>query len=416
LDIQNHKSKIRRRRAKRNRKLLRVALFTYSTKPRGGVVHTLALAEHLQALGHPVHIYALGKDEGSAFFRPTSVPFTLIPTPAGAEDESLDERIQRYIQTYYEFLTRRRPGPFDIYHAQDCISANALWRLREDGVIPWFVRTIHHIDDFVSTVLIECQNHSIYRPDFRLVVSHYWQQRLADEFGVESTVIHNGVDVNRFQPASPLARAEARAKLGLAASWVFLNIGGIEPRKNSLRLLQAFRAVRQTLAAQGQTAVLLLAGGDTLLDYEPYRAEFFKVLDESELQRDKDIFLLGVTPDDRIPSLYQAADVLTFPSVKEGWGLVALEAMAAGLPVLASDLPVFREYLCSEENALLVDPLDEAAIAAGMLRLVQEEDLRRRLVAAGLVTAKQFSWAATAQAHADGYYAFLNPPKDSANP
>ncbi|MBE7551175.1 MAG: MSMEG_0565 family glycosyltransferase [Anaerolineales bacterium] len=399
--IENRKSEIQ------NPKSLRIALFTYSTKPRGGVVHTLALAEHLQALGHRVHIYALGKDERSAFFRPTPAPFTLIPAGSPDDDEPLDERIQRYIQTYYEFLTHHRPGPFDLYHAQDCISANALWRLREAGLIPRFVRTIHHIDDFVSPVLIDCQNHSIYRPDFRLVVSRTWQERLAQEFGVESTVIHNGVELSRFQPASQATRAEARAKLGLAEQWVFLNIGGIEPRKNSLRLLRAFQTVRQALAAQGQAAVLLMAGGDTLLDYAPYRAEFFQALKQSDLRVDRDIFLLGVAPDDLIPVLYQAADGLAFPSVKEGWGLVALEAMAAGVPVLASDLPVFREYLHSEENALLVDPLDEAAIAAGLLRLVQDGSLRRRLAAAGPATAKMFSWAATAQAHANYYQTIL---------
>ncbi len=386
---------------------LRIALFTYSTKPRGGVVHTLTLAEHLQAVGHTVHIYALGKDEHSAFFRPTSVPFTLIPTEAETVDEQLDERIRRYIQTYYQFLTRHRPGPFDIYHAQDCISANALWRAREDRGIPWFVRTVHHVDDFVSPVLIECQNHSIYRPDYRLVVSQYWRQRLADEFGVEAMVIHNGVDVSRFQPPSPDQRAKARARLGLGEQLVFLNIGGIEPRKNSLRLLRAFQAVRRELATQGRESVLLMAGGDTLLDYAPYRQEFYEALDRSELQPNKDIFLLGLISDSLMPQLYQAADVLAFPSVKEGWGLVVLEAMASGVPVLASDLPVFREYLWTEENALLVDPFDEQSIAVGMLRLVEDEALRHRLATAGPTTAKAFSWAATAEAHVECYRHFL---------
>jgi glycosyltransferase-like protein len=371
------------------------------------VVHTLALAEGLQALGHQVHIYALGKDEHSAFFRPTPVPFTLIPTGAASEDEPLDERIQRYIRTYYEFLTRQQPAVFDIYHAQDCISANALWRVREDGLLAWFVRTVHHIDDFVSPALIECQNHSIYQPDHRLVVSQYWQQRLAADFGLEATVIYNGVDVNRFQPASPAERAFARAKLGLQDQIVFLNIGGIEPRKNSLRLLHAFQAARRELAARGRASVLLMAGGDTLLDYAPYRAEFYQVLEQSDLQTDRDIFLLGVVPEADLPLLYCAADVLTFPSLKEGWGLVALEAMAAGVPVLTSDLPVFREYLTSEENALLVDPFDERAIAAGMLRLVEDEALRQHLSIAGPKTAGRFSWVATAEAHADYYCAIL---------
>jgi glycosyltransferase-like protein len=389
---------------------LRIALFTYSTKPRGGVVHTLALAEHLQGLGHHVHVYALGKDENSRFFRDTSAPFTLIPAGEASEDEPLDERIQRYIQTYYQFITQHRPGPFDIYHAQDCISANALWRAREAGVIPGYVRTIHHIDDFTSPSLIECQNNSVYRPDHRLVVSRYWQQRLAAEFRVETTIIHNGVDVSRFRPARPAQRAEARAYLGLGEQLVILNIGGVEPRKNSIRLLQAFEVVHQKLADQGKTSVLVLAGGDTLLDYQPYRDEFAAILAQSVLKPGRDIFLRDVVPETEIPLLYHAADVLAFPSVKEGWGLVVLEAMASGVAVLAADLPVFREYLHPEKNAILVDPLDTQAIAIGLLRLAQDDKLRQYLAAAGPAIARNYSWLATAEAHLDYYYTLLNQP------
>lgn len=395
------------RRAVVNRKSLRIALFTYSTKPRGGATHTLALAEHLQALGQQVHIYALSKPGQTGFFRPTTAPFTLIPSETREADEPLDVRIQRYIQAYYEFLVNNQAGPFDIYHVQDCISANALWRLRAEGRMPWFVRTIHHLDDFISPALIECQDHSIYRPNYRIVVSRYWQQRLANEFNLEATVINNGVDTTRFRPPTPDERAQARTELGLTDQLVFLNIGGIEPRKNTIRLLRAFQVVRQQLAAQGQPAVLILGGGATLLDYETYRQEFFELLKHSDLQPNQDVFLLGVLPESHISLLYHAADVLAFPSVKEGWGLVVLEAMASGLAALASDLPVFREYLAPEENALLVNPQDEQSIAAGMLRLVQDDPLRQRLVTAGLATAQKFSWAATAQAHLDYYQALL---------
>src|SRR5215470_11226383 len=211
---------------------LRIAIFTYSTKPRGGVIHTLALAEHLQALGHDVHIFALGKDQRS-FFRPTTAPFTIIPFGALPDDVGMDEKIKRYIETYYEFLIAHQSDPFDIYHVQDCVSANAVWRVREEGRIGWFVRTVHHVDDFVSPSLIQCQNDSIYRPDHRIVVSRDWQQRLRDEFGVASEVIYNGVD-RRFVPPSASQRAAARAELGLDDAFVFLNIGGIEPRKNTM--------------------------------------------------------------------------------------------------------------------------------------------------------------------------------------
>jgi glycosyltransferase-like protein len=385
---------------------LRIALFTYSTKPRGGVIHTLALAEHLQSLGHVAHIFALGKDQ-TGFFRPTTAPFTLIPFGALPDEIALDERIQRYIQSYFDFLMADRSAPFDIYHVQDCVSANAVWRVREAGGIHSFVRTIHHVDDFVSPGLIQCQKDSVYRPDHRIVVSQYWQNRLQDEFGVTSTVIYNGVDLGRYQPATAAQRTVARAQLGLRNEFAFLHIGGIEPRKNTIRLVQAYRRVKRTLDAQARRSVLLLAGGETMLDYTPFRREFFALLEQCGLQFNQDVRLLGVVPDDQMPSLYQAADALAFPSIKEGWGLVVLEALASGLPVLASALPVFHEYLRSGENALLVDPLDEGAIADGMLQLANDSDIRRKLALAGPRTAQRFSWETTARAHEACYRRWL---------
>lgn len=385
---------------------LRIALFTYSTKPRGGVIHTLSLAEHLQALGHEVHIFALGKDQ-SGFFRPTTAPYSLVPFGVLPDDIELDERIQRYIQSYYDFLMADQSAPFDIYHVQDCVSANAVWRVREAGRLPSFVRTIHHVDDFASPSLIQCQKDSIYRPNHRIVVSHYWQERLRDEFGVESAVIHNGVDLRRYQPPTAAQRAAARAQFGLTDEFAFLNIGGIEPRKNTVRLLQAYNQIKPKLEAKGRRSALLLAGGETLLDYTPFRQEFFALLEKSALQLDKDIRLLGIVADEQMPSLYQAADALTFPSVKEGWGLVVLEALASELPVLSSALPVFHEYLRSGENSLLIDPLDEGAIAEGMLRLAEDAGLRRGLALAGPRTAQQFSWEATARAHVECYRQWL---------
>lgn len=381
---------------------LRVASFTYSTKPRGGVSHTLSLAEHLQQLGHEVHVFALGKQE-SGFFRPTSATYTLIPAEAGAEDESLDARVLRYIQTYYQYLRQHPADAFDIYHSQDCISANALWRLREDGYIPSFVRTIHHIDDFVSPALIKCQSDSLNRPDHRIVVSRTWQRTLKETYGLDSEVIYNGVDLERFGIATPDQKTAARTTLHLQDQLIFLSIGGIEPRKNAIRLLKAFVKVKQTLEELGLAAVLLFVGGETLLDYTDYREAFFRLLVDLPLTLDKDVFMIGVVDDDMIPKLYHAADVLTFPSVKEGWGLVVLEALASGLPVLSSDLPVFHEYLKDGVNALLIDPFSEAAIADGMLKLVSDPALRAKLAQGGLVTAEAFSWRQTAAAHAAFY-------------
>src|SRR3972149_8691189 len=176
-------------------KSLNVALFTYSTKPRGGVVHTLSLAEELARLKHRVHIYALSTGEG--FFRPVSVPYMLIPCAIVA-NESIDDKVKRYINTYTDYLSSVREH-YDIYHAEDCISANALFELRSRGLIRFFIRTVHHIDDFTSKSLIDCQLKSILEPDYLIVVSRFWEKELRSRYSLNPTVINNGVDIKRFK-------------------------------------------------------------------------------------------------------------------------------------------------------------------------------------------------------------------------
>ena len=386
---------------------LRIALLTYSTKPRGGVVHTLELAEHLQKMGHQMHIFALGKDE-QGFFRSTSFPFTLIPCKMGEQNESLDIRIERFIDTYFQFLIHHSNTPFDIYHAQDCVSANALWKASEKGLCSFFIRTIHHIDDFVTPRLIQCQNDSIYKPNYRIVVSEYWKDRLRSEFGLNSHRIYNGVNINRFRPPTEIQRNNSKKKFGVIGKTVFLSIGGIEPRKNSIRLLRAFDSARCRLLTESMESVLVIAGGETLFDYTPYRTEFFDYLDGSELEVGKDLLLLNTVEDEEIPKLYHAADSLLFPSVKEGWGLVVLESMASGLPVLTSDISVFKEYLHHRKNAIMVNAEDESSIESGIINLATDVELRQRLSLSGPKTARLYTWDKTANEHLEYYYALIS--------
>ncbi|MFP5488020.1 MAG: glycosyltransferase, partial [Acidimicrobiia bacterium] len=93
------------------------------------------------------------------------------------------------------------------------------------------------------------------------------------------------------------------------------------------------------------------------------------------------------------------ADGFVFPSVNEGWGLVVLEAMGAGLPVVTSDIEVFHEFLEHEENALMTRTGDADSLADGMQRLVTDQTLRDRLAAIGPSVASQFSWQRTATQH-----------------
>ena len=106
--------------------------------------------------------------------------------------------------------------------------------------------------------------------------------------------------------------------------------------------------------------MLAVVGGHSFQDYRAYRDAALAGLPELGLELGRDVVLLGTVSDDELPAWYRAADAFAFPSVKEGWGLAVLEALSAGLPVVASDIPVFREYLTDGRDALLVPPADVA--------------------------------------------------------
>jgi len=374
-----------------------VGLVTYSVKPRGGVVPTLALAEALHAAGYPVRVIALG-DPGAGFFRPVAAPFTIIAAPASLP--TLEERVFANVDALAAGL-----GPlaaeFPILHTQDCISARAACRVRDGaaGPPPVVVRTVHHVDDFTSGSLIDCQRQAILEPDRILVVSERWREILAEEYRTGAEVVHNGVDVARFRSADPDLAAALRQRAGAADRPLILAVGGIEPRKGSDTLMAAIAALSRPGAQAGRRPVLAVVGGHSFQDYREYRDRVLSSLPGLGLRLDEDVMLLGTVPDAELPGWYAAADVLAFPSTKEGWGLAVLEAMSAGLPVVASDLPVFREYLRPGRDALMVPVNDAAALAAALGTVLGDAALADRLRAAGYEVCARFTWARCAAEH-----------------
>jgi glycosyltransferase involved in cell wall biosynthesis len=111
-----------------------------------------------------------------------------------------------------------------------------------------------------------------------------------------------------------------------------------------------------------------------------------------------------------MPSWYRAADALAVPSVKEGFGLAVLEAMSAGLPVVTSDLPVFREYLVPGRDALLVPVGDVDGLAGALRAVLTDGRLRSALAGAGRVLVQRFTWAASARRHLAVYAALDRTP------
>ncbi|WP_019930371.1 MSMEG_0565 family glycosyltransferase [Nocardia sp. BMG111209] len=352
---------------------MRIALLTYSTKPRGGVVHTLNLAEALARAGTDVTVWTLGRGGDDAFFRPVdpAVTVRVVPFPP-IEGEPVGPRILRSISLlHYAFPAH----DYDIAHAQDCISANA---------VPHCVRTIHHLDRFTTPELARCHDRAVVQPYARICVSAAVAAEVEAGWGLRPTVIPNGVEYDRFAAAAGPAAAPARAAWWERLGRYVLAVGGIEPRKGSLDLLESFAI----LAREHPDLSLVFAGGETLFDYRDYRARF----DTRATELGLNPIVLGPVPHPDLPALMAAATVLPFLSTKEGFGLAAMEALAAGIPVVARDLPVLREVFGDTVEYAANAP----AAAAAMSRALHRDPVR---IIHGRTVARGYDWDRAAAAH-----------------
>jgi glycosyltransferase involved in cell wall biosynthesis len=209
------------------------------------------------------------------------------------------------------------------------------------------------------------------------------------------TRVYCGVD-NRFTPEPASAAGTAlRERVGLPGEFI-LYLGTIEPRKNLSRLIDAYTMLRRRDATR---LPLVLAGGRGWGDDEivqKARANEFAT----------DIYLPGFVPEPEIPLWYNAATLFVYPSEYEGFGLPPLEALACGVPVVASNASSLPEVL--GDAAVLVDPTSVEAIADGIQRVLDDGALRSRLIARGPEQARRFSWRQMAEETLAVYRAVLD--------
>jgi glycosyltransferase-like protein len=381
-------------RGRRARRRLSIGLYTYSTLPRGSVVHTAHLADALADAGHDVTVYALDK-EGRGFFRPLRAALRLIPgAPAPATTAELVALRAAEMASY---LAAHRPT-HDVHHAEDCLTASGLLAARAAGATLRIVRTIHHVERFEDPILLRCQDRSIRGADLRLTVSEAARADVARWFGVDAAVVGNGVDAARFRAVDPERAAAWRARLH-GGGPVVLAVGGVEERKNSLRLLAAYAG----LAASHPGARLAILGGATVLDHGDFRGAFERAREALRPAVRAGVVELGVLAEDDVPALYQVADVVALPSLHEGFGLAALEALAAGRPLVASRRPPLTEFL-DASCAVFCDPLSElsigGALAAALDASASVTTARRE---AGRRRADAHGWPRVAARHVAAY-------------
>ncbi|WP_168442737.1 glycosyltransferase family 4 protein [Pontiella desulfatans] len=212
--------------------------------------------------------------------------------------------------------------------------------------------------------------------------------------------IPNGVDVERF------ARADGalfRAAFGFAPSEkIVLCVSRIDYQKNQLGLVRAFAGFSRSHPAHR----LVLVGAVTV---EAYRQEIDREVERLGLS-EKVLVIEGFPPDDpRLPSAYQAAELFVLPSLHEPFGIVVLEAWAAGLPVVASRVGGIPGFATDRENILLAEAGNGEELAARMAALADDADLRSDLAGrAAAEVGARYDWARIADAYQRVYVDLVN--------
>ena len=224
------------------------------------------------------------------------------------------------------------------------------------------------------------------------------------EFSRRDIIGTYGIDSNRVSVTPPAAARQfapvtnatelrrIRTSYGIQRDYI-LALGSIQPRKNLVRLINAYTALRR-VRPETELPQLVLAGKRGWLEAETIRAA-----EQSDARRD--ILLMGYVPDSDLPALYGSALCFAYPSYYEGFGLPVLEAMQCGTPVIAGNRTSLPEVIGSA--GVLVDPFDESAIAHGLLELIDRRDLRDQLRIKGLARAAQFDWTTTARLTLQAY-------------
>lgn len=212
------------------------------------------------------------------------------------------------------------------------------------------------------------------RLDVRLAVSRAAASFVSRYFRGAVRVVPNGVDVELFARAQPASLPPGR---------VLLFVNRLEPRKGFRAATQAFE-----LLAGRYPELLLVVAGDGV------ERALVAGLPDGVKRR---VIMLGSVPHEELPPYHAAAELFLAPATgRESFGIVLVEAMAAGLPVVASDIPGYREVVRDQMEALLVPPEDPPALAAAMGRLLDDEQLAASLGAAGRMRAERYRWEAVA--------------------
>ena len=233
---------------------------------------------------------------------------------------------------------------------------------------------------------------SAHRASVVSTVSEYSRRDMARFYRLDADRIHvvpEGVDTRAFRPLDPETVAKFRSTLRQPDRPFILYVGKPTERRNLANLIRAFARLK---GSEGIPHQLLIVGADL-----PGDSPFRRVIEEEELVSDVEV--IGYTNHEELPAIYNAAEMLVYPSSYEGFGMPVLEAMACGTPVIALNNTAFPEF--AGGVALLLDDARVETLLTGMRRVLADAGLRQRMRSDGPARAAAYDWRTVTKQYLD---------------
>jgi glycosyltransferase involved in cell wall biosynthesis len=297
-------------------------------------------------------------------------------------------------------------NPVDIFHTQYIapfwLPKNVKLVLTiHDTSFNFFPKFIKKSDLFFLKTLIP---RSVRRADKIITVSESEKKNIVDFYKITPEKVacaYNGVDFERFNRAySAEEKENIRKKYSLPEKFL-LYIGTLQPRKNISVLIEALNTYLNTYLNKypENDIKLVLAGNRSGRNFD---RQIDQTIEKYNL-RDKIIYPDWIDEDDK-PALLQMAACFVFPSLYEGFGIPVIEAMAAGVPVVCSDIPVLQEI--AADAALFCEAKNSREFAENILKITTDENLRNNLIEKGKNISQNFTWQKTAEKTLEVYEKF----------
>jgi D-inositol-3-phosphate glycosyltransferase len=396
---------------------MNVAMLSYHTCPlallggkdTGGMnVYVRDLTQELGRLGIHVDVFTRSQDE--------HVPHVLhdlgygnrvVHIPSGPETPLPKKELSSYLPQFVDGIknfAREKGLKYDLIHSHYWLSGLAAGTLQKEWGIP-FVHMFHTLGEMKNRIArTEDEKEGPYRLDGERQVlaaaDRVIAATLAEKAQLEwlykadiqkISVIPPGVDTRHFYP---IPSDEAKSFIGLPQNErMILFVGRIEPLKGVETIIRAMSKLRISDVSRKHPVHLAIIGGDPEASPEQMNAEMLRLQQLChDLCMDRMVVFLGKRGQDTLPYYYSAAEVLVMPSHYESFGLVALEAMACGIPVVASQVGGLAFLVQDGITGFSVPNQDPDALAERLAKLLGDSDLREQMGRRAAEYASEYSW------------------------